>query len=130
MSVLRAANAMLEETTDKPILIGRPEVIAIRAERAGLPIRPDRDFEIVNPESDHRYRDYWTTYHELMQRRGVTPDIARAVLRTNTTAIAGVAVHRGDADSMICGTFGEFSASALIYPRNSGARQTAPGCGP
>jgi malate dehydrogenase (oxaloacetate-decarboxylating)(NADP+) len=100
---------MLEETTDKPILIGRPEVIAIRAERAGLPIRPDRDFEIVNPESDHRYRDYWTTYHELMQRRGVTPDIARAVLRTNTTAIAGVAVHRGDADSMICGTFGEFS---------------------
>lgn len=107
--VLRAANAMLEETTDKPILIGRPEVIAIRAERAGLPIRPDRDFEIVNPESDHRYRDYWTTYHELMQRRGVTPDIARAVLRTNTTAIAGVAVHRGDADSMICGTFGEFS---------------------
>ena len=107
--VLRAANAMLEETTDKPILIGRPEVIAIRAERAGLPIRPDRDFEIVNPESDHRYRDYWTTYHELMQRRGVTPDIARAVLRTNTTAIAGVAVHRGDADSLICGTFGEFS---------------------
>ena len=107
--VLRAANAMLEETTDKPILIGRPEVIASRAERAGLPIRPDRDFEIVNPESDHRYRDYWTTYHELMQRRGVTPDIARAVLRTNTTAIAGVAVHRGDADSLICGTFGEFS---------------------
>jgi malate dehydrogenase (oxaloacetate-decarboxylating)(NADP+) len=107
--VLRAANAMLEETTDKPILIGRPEVIAIRAERAGLPIRPDRDFEIVNPESDHRYRDYWTTYHELMQRRGVTPDIARAVVRTNTTAIGAIAVHRGDADSMICGTFGEFS---------------------
>ena len=107
--VLRAANAMLEETTDKPILIGRPEVIAVRAERAGLPIRPDRDFEIVNPESDHRYRDYWGTYHELMQRRGVTPDIARAVLRTNTTAIGAIAVHRGDADSMICGTFGEFS---------------------
>ena len=107
--VLRAANAMLEETTDKPILIGRPEVIAIRAERAGLPIRPDRDFEIVNPESDHRYRDYWTSYHELMQRRGVTPDIARAVLRTNTTAIGAIAVHRGDADSLICGTFGEYS---------------------
>ncbi len=106
--VLRAANAMLEEMTDKPILIGRPEVIARRAERAGLPIRPDRDFEIVNPESDHRYRDYWQTYHQLMERRGITPDVARAVLRTNNTAIAAVAVHRGDAESMICGTFGQY----------------------
>ncbi|MBH1974035.1 MAG: NADP-dependent malic enzyme [Rhodobacteraceae bacterium] len=106
--VLRSANAMLEEMTDKPILIGRPEVIATRCERAGLPIRPDRDFEIVNPESDHRYRDYWTSYHELMARRGVTPDIARAVMRTNSTAIAAIAVHRGDADSLICGTFGQY----------------------
>ncbi len=106
--VLRAANAMLEEMTDKPILIGRPEVIATRCERAGLPIRPDRDFEIINPESDHRYRDYWGSYHELMARQGVTPDIARAVMRTNSTAIAAIAVHRGDADSMICGTFGQY----------------------
>ena len=106
--VLRAANAMLEETTDKPILIGRPDVIATRCERAGLPIRPDRDFEIINPQSDTRYRDYWQTYHELMERRGVTPDTARAVLRTNSTAIGAIAVHRGDADSMICGTFGQY----------------------
>ncbi len=106
--VLRAANAMLEETTDKPILIGRPDVIATRCERAGLPIRPDRDFEIVNPESDTRYRDYWQAYHDLMARQGVTPDIARAVMRTNSTAIAAIAVHRGDADSMICGTFGQY----------------------
>jgi len=106
--VLRAANAMLEETTDKPILIGRPDVVAMRCERAGLPIRPGRDFDLVNPENDPRYRDYWGTYHELMARRGVTPDIARAVLRTNTTAIAAVAVHRGEADSMICGTFGQY----------------------
>ena len=106
--VLRAANAMLEEMTDKPILIGRPEVIATRCERAGLPIRPDKDFEIINPESDHRYRDYWGSYHELMARQGVTPDIARAVMRTNSTAIAAIAVHRGDADSMICGTFGQY----------------------
>ncbi|MDZ4311450.1 MAG: NADP-dependent malic enzyme [Cypionkella sp.] len=106
--VLRAANAMLEEMTDKPILIGRPEVIATRCERAGLPIRPDKDFEIINPESDHRYRDYWGSYHELMARQGVTPDIARAVMRTNTTAIAAIAVHRGDAESMICGTFGQY----------------------
>jgi len=106
--VLRAANAMLEETTDKPILIGRPDVIARRCERAGLPIRPDRDFEIINPQSDARYRDYWQTYHELMERRGVTPDTARAVLRTNTTAIGAIAVQRGDADSLICGTFGQY----------------------
>ena len=106
--VLRAANAMLEETTERPILIGRPEVIESRCERAGLPIRPGKDFEIVNPESDARYRDYWNSYHELMARRGVSPDIARAVMRTNSTAIAAIAVHRGDADSMICGTFGQY----------------------
>ena len=107
--VLRAANAMLEETTDVPILIGRPEVISMRAERAGLSIRPERDFEIVNPENDPRYRDYWETYHTLMARRGVTPDIARAIMRTNTTAIGSVMVHRGEADSIICGTFGQYT---------------------
>ena len=107
--VLRAANAILEEGDDVPILIGRPEVIARRAERAGLPIRPEVDFEIVNPESDARYRDYWETYHGLMARRGVTPDIARAIMRTNTTAIGGIMVHRGEADSLICGCFGQYS---------------------
>ncbi len=106
--VLRAANAMIEETTDAPILVGRPDVIATRAERIGLPIRPGTDFEIVNPENDPRYRDYWTTYHGLMERRGVTPDLARAIMRTNTTAIGAVMVHRGEADSMICGTFGQY----------------------
>ncbi len=106
--VLRAAHAMLEETTDKPILIGRPEVIEMRLDRYGLPIRPERDFELVNPESDSRYRAYWSAYHELMERRGVTPDLARAIMRTNTTAIGAVAVHRGDADSLICGTFGQY----------------------
>ena len=106
--VLRAANAMLEEMTDRPILIGRPEVIERRCERAGLPIRPGRDFEIVNPENDPRYRDYWGSYHQLMARQGVTPDLARAILRTNTTAIGAIAVHRGDADSLICGTFGQY----------------------
>ncbi|MDR7125748.1 NADP-dependent malic enzyme [Pseudotabrizicola sp. 4114] len=106
--VLRTANAMLEETTDRPILIGRPEVVEARCERAGLPIRPGKDFHLVNPENDPRYRDYWGTYAELMARRGVSPDIARAIMRTNTTAIAAVTVHRGEADSMICGTFGQY----------------------
>jgi malate dehydrogenase (oxaloacetate-decarboxylating)(NADP+) len=106
--VLRAAMAMIEETTDKPILIGRPEVIEARAERIGLPIRPGRDFDLVNPENDPRYREYWETYHGIMERRGVTPDLAKAIMRTNTTAIAAVMVHRGEADSMICGTFGQY----------------------
>jgi len=106
--VLRAANAMLEETIDKPILIGRPEVIDARCERAGLSIRPSRDFEIVNPERDHRYRDYWQTYHKVTERDGVTPDLAKAIMRTNTTAIGAVMVHRGEADSLICGTFGQY----------------------
>ncbi|WP_050931647.1 NADP-dependent malic enzyme [Aestuariivita boseongensis] len=106
--VLRASQAMLEETTEKPILIGRPDVIEKRCERYGLNIRPGMDFEVVNPQSDPRYRDYWGTYHDIMARRGVTPDLARAVMRTNTTAIGAVMVHRDEADSLICGTFGQF----------------------
>jgi len=106
--VLRAAQAILEETTETPVLIGRPEVINTRCERLGLEIRPERDFNIVNPEDDPRYRDYWGTYHDIMKRRGVTPDLAKAIMRTNTTAIGAVMVHRDEADSLICGTFGEF----------------------
>ncbi len=107
--ILRATQAVLEETSEQPLLIGRPSVIESRCERLGLNIRPGRDFRLVNPEDDPRYRDYWTSYHEIMKRRGVTPDLARAVMRTNTTAIGAVMVHRGEADALICGTFGEYS---------------------
>ncbi|MBQ4825019.1 NADP-dependent malic enzyme [Leisingera sp. HS039] len=106
--VLRAAQAILEETTETPILIGRPEVIERRCERLGLDVRPGRDFQLVNPENDPRYYDYWNSYHKVMQRRGVTPDLAKAIMRTNTTAIGAIMVHRGEADSLICGTFGEY----------------------
>ncbi|QDY68534.1 NADP-dependent malic enzyme [Qingshengfaniella alkalisoli] len=106
--VLRAAQAVIEETSEVPILIGRPEVIETRCERAGLAILPGRDFEVVNPENDARYRDYWTTYLQLMERRGITPDLARAITRTNTTAIGAIMVHREEADSLICGTFGQY----------------------
>ena len=106
--VLRAAQAILEETTETPILIGRPSVIDRRCEKMGLEIRPGRDFNIVNPEDDPRYRDYWGSYHDLMKRHGVTPDLAKAIMRTNSTAIGAVMVHRGEADSLICGTFGEY----------------------
>ena len=106
--VLRAAQAILEETTETPILIGRPEVIEARCERLGLDIRPGRDLQLVNPENDPRYYDYWNSYHDLMQRRGVTPDLAKAIMRTNSTAIGAIMVHREEADSLICGTFGEY----------------------
>jgi malate dehydrogenase (oxaloacetate-decarboxylating)(NADP+) len=106
--VLRAVHAMGEEGVDRPILIGRPEVIEMRIERAALPLKPERDFELVNPEDDPRYREYWGTYHLITQRRGVTPDLARAIMRTNATAIGAVMVHRGEADSLICGTFGQY----------------------
>ena len=77
-------------------------------QRAGLRIRAGEDFLLVNPEQDDRYADYWKTYHGILARRGITPDLARAILRTNTTSIAAIAVHRGEAHSMICGTFGEY----------------------
>ena len=106
--VLRTAQAVLEETSEVPILIGRPQVIEDRCRRFGLVIRPGEDVHIVNPENDPRYRDYWGSYHQIMRRRGITPDLARAIMRTNTTAIGAVMVHRGEADSLICGTFGEY----------------------
>ncbi len=106
--VLRAAQAIMEETVETPILIGRPEVIETRIKRAGLTLRLGDNVDLVNPENDPRYRDYWGTYHDLLGRRGATPDIARAIMRTNTTAIGAVMVHRGEADALICGTFGEF----------------------
>jgi len=99
---------VLEETSEVPILIGRPQVIEDRCTRFGLVIRPGEDVHIVNPENDPRYRDYWGSYHQIMRRRGITPDLARAIMRTNTTAIGAVMVHRGEADSLICGTFGEY----------------------
>lgn len=124
--VLRAAQAILEETTETPILIGRPDVIASRCERLGLEIRPERDFTLVNPENDPRYRDYWETYHKIMARRGVTPDLARAIMRTNTTAIGAVMVHRDEADSLICGTFGEFRWHLNYVTQVLGTEQHTP----
>ena len=106
--VLRAALALLEETNDQPILIGRPHVVKTRIEKYGLPLIVGRDFQLVNPENDKRFRSYWESYHTLMERRGVTPDLARSVLRTNTTAIASIMVSRGEADSLVCGCFGQY----------------------
>jgi malate dehydrogenase (oxaloacetate-decarboxylating)(NADP+) len=104
--VLRAVQIVLDEKLAKPILVGRPDVINTRIERLGLRMRPGVDFEIVNPESDPRYNDYWMLYHSLMERRGVSPDTARSTVRTRTSVIAALAVRRGDADGMLAGVVG------------------------
>ena len=106
--VLRASFDLIEETNDIPILLGRPEVVKRRIEKYGLPLKAGENFELVNPESDPRYRVYWESYHSIMQRRGITPSLARAIMRTNTTAIASVMVKRKEADSLICGSFGQY----------------------
>jgi malate dehydrogenase (oxaloacetate-decarboxylating)(NADP+) len=106
--VLRAAQILLDEGLARPILCGRPEVVTKRIDELGLRIRPGEDFELVNPLDDPRYRDYWTDYLALTERRGVTIDEARTVIRTNATAIGCVAVLRGDADGLICGAEGRY----------------------
>ncbi len=104
---LRAVRTILDEGYAVPILIGRPSVIEMRCERAGINLSPGGDFEVVNPEGDARYGEYWRTYLSLNNRRGCSIDAARAIMRTNSTAIAAVMVHRGEADAMICGLAGD-----------------------
>lgn len=106
--VLFAAKVLLDDGIAKPILIGRPLVISHRARKLGLEFVPGKDFEIVNPEEDSRYADYWNTYHQIMERKGVSPDSARTIARTNSTVIASLMVEKGDAYAMICGTYGEY----------------------
>jgi malate dehydrogenase (oxaloacetate-decarboxylating)(NADP+) len=105
---MRAAGAAIQDSFAIPILIGRPEVIGSRLERFGLAIRPGRDFELVNPADDPRYASYVETLVACAGRKGVPPDAARTLMRTNFTVIAAVAVRRGDADAMICGLEGRF----------------------
>ncbi|MBC8339060.1 MAG: NADP-dependent malic enzyme [Alphaproteobacteria bacterium] len=106
--VLRATQILVDDGMARPVLIGRPEIINQRIERLGLRLQAERDYEICNPESDPRYDDYWREYHQLMCRRGVSPDAARTIIRTNSTVIAAMMLHRGEVDAMICGTFGQY----------------------
>lgn len=106
--VLRAAQVVIEERVAAPILVGRPQVIETRLRRYGLKIRPGTDFELINPEDDPRYRDYVDLYLSYTGRQGVTPEAARTIVRTNSTAIAALAVMRDEADAMICGLEGRF----------------------
>ncbi|MEO1613515.1 MAG: phosphate acyltransferase, partial [Pseudomonadota bacterium] len=106
---LRTAQNMLQDGVDKPILIGRPKVLQAKLDDMGVDLKAGEDFEVVNPESDSRYRQYWEAYYERMSRKGVSEDLAKAIIRTNSTAIAATAVKLGDADAMLCGLFGEYN---------------------
>ena len=106
--VLRATQVVLEEKLARPILVGRPSVVEARLKRFGLSIKAGQDFDLVNPEDDPRYRSYVQTYIDVAGRRGVTPEAARTVVRTNATVIAALAVVRGEADAMICGVEGRY----------------------
>jgi malate dehydrogenase (oxaloacetate-decarboxylating)(NADP+) len=104
--VLRAAQVVVDENIAFPILVGRPAVLEQRIERFGLRLKAGKDFEIINPESDPRYREYWTGYHRLTERKGVSQQYARIEMRRQHTLIGAMMVHRGEADGMMCGTFG------------------------
>ena len=104
--ILRAIQVVVDEQLARPIVIGRREVVRRRIERLDLRLDMDTDFELCDPDDDPRYREYWTLYHELMARKGVSPDTARTVVRTNNTVIAALMVKRGEADGMICGQAG------------------------
>jgi malate dehydrogenase (oxaloacetate-decarboxylating)(NADP+) len=104
--VLRAVQVVLDEGLARPIVIGRPQVIERRLATLGLRMQAGRDFGLVNPELDPRYRDYWTTYHRLTERRGVSPEYAKIEMRRRLTLIGAMLIHKGEADSMLCGTFG------------------------
>ncbi len=106
--VLRAVQVVVDEGLAQPILVGRPAVIERRIERLALRLRPGEDFELIDPQDDPRYQDYWQTYHGIMERKGVIPDTARTVARTDTTVIAALAIHRGEADAMLCGLEGGY----------------------
>ncbi|MGZ5685600.1 MAG: NADP-dependent malic enzyme, partial [Usitatibacter sp.] len=104
--VLRAVQVVVDEGLAKPILVGRPAVLERRIERFGLRLSPGKHFEIVNPEGDPRFRDYWTEYHRLTERRGVSVSYAQIEMRRRHTLIGAMLIHRGEAEGMICGTFG------------------------
>ncbi|MDI1271999.1 NADP-dependent malic enzyme [Polaromonas sp.] len=104
--VLRACQIVVDEGLARPTLIGRPAIIAQRIEKFGLRLREELDYDVVNVEQDHRYRDFWQTYHRIMERQGVTVQMAKIEMRRRLTLIAGMLLHKGDVDGLICGTWG------------------------
>jgi malate dehydrogenase (oxaloacetate-decarboxylating)(NADP+) len=106
--VLRAAQVVVDEGFVRPVLVGRAEVVKARIERLGLRIRQGDQFDLVDPDYDPRYNEYWREYHRLMERRGTSPAQARTVLRTSNTVIAAMLLLKGEGDAMVCGTIGQY----------------------
>ncbi|MDH3702095.1 MAG: NADP-dependent malic enzyme [Alphaproteobacteria bacterium] len=123
--VLQAVQAAVDERLAKPVVVGRRSVVLSRIERLGLRLQLGRDVELVDPEGDERYHEYWTNYYELMARNGVSPDYARRVMRTRTTAIGAMMVRRGDADAMLCGAVGQFQTHLRHIREIIGKREGA-----
>ncbi len=121
--VLHAVQAALDEGLAKPILIGRRQVVQSRIERLGLRIRLDVDVELVDPERDDRFNEYWAHYYKLMARNGVSPDYARRVVRTRTTVIGALMLSRGETDAVICGTVGQYQSHLRHVREIIGRRQ-------
>jgi malate dehydrogenase (oxaloacetate-decarboxylating)(NADP+) len=115
--VLHAVQTVVDEGLARPIVIGRPEVVQPRLEKLGLRMRPGTDFELVNPNNDPRFRDYSQLYHEIMERRGVTLEVAKREVIRRTTLIGALMVRQNEVDAMICGTYGEYSTH-LSYIAN------------
>ncbi|MFM8611055.1 MAG: NADP-dependent malic enzyme [Burkholderiaceae bacterium] len=112
--VLRAAQIVVDERIARPTLIGRPAIIAQRIEKFGLRLKEGQDYDVVNVEQDERYRDFWQTYHRMTERKGVTAQMAKIEMRRRLTLIGSMLLHKGDADGMICGTWGS-TAMHLHY---------------
>jgi malate dehydrogenase (oxaloacetate-decarboxylating)(NADP+) len=112
--VLRACQIVVDEGLARPTLIGRPAIIARRIEKFGLRLREELDYDVVNVEQDHRYRDFWQTYHRMTERCGVTAQMAKIEMRRRLTLIGGMLLHKGDVDGLICGTWGT-TAHHLAY---------------
>lgn len=106
--VLRAVQVVVDEGLARPVLIGRRRVVETRIEKLGLRLKPDAHFELCDPQDDPRYDEYWKLYHDLQARNGVSPDYARSIVRTRTTVIAGLMLHRGEVDAAIVGAVGRY----------------------
>jgi len=121
--ILRAVQVVVDEKLAKPILVGRPTVLKQRIEKFGLRLRLDVDFEVINPEFDERYRDYWQTYLAMTIRKGVTEQYAKLEMRRRHTLIGSMMIHKGHADGLICGTFGTTSLHLHYIDQVLGKRE-------
>ena len=123
--VLQAVQVLTDEKLCLPILIGRPDVINSRIERAGLRIKAGEHFEVVNPENDERFKETWQEYYQIMRRKGVSPDDAKAAVRSSATLIGAMLVRRGDADALICGAIGRYKDHLKHVSNVIGKREDA-----